>query len=378
MKVLHLMDCYLPETMNWINAMLAVTSFQCEHHLAANYEIEQISGPWKRVPDYSIRSKYPIPWTNKVSRKIREAASVDALKKYIGAQSIDILHIHFGNILCQHFSWIKEMDIPICCSLYGYDYEHLVRFKPRVLEAYVEMGKREKFCFIVEGSYSKNLLHRYGIDWSKLKVVRMLFERVGMFSIKKYQPPIVLLQAATYTEKKNQIGLVEAIPRSLQGKLRVEMYGEIKDKQYYKALMRAVRSRPHLDIRVNSKLSLGSYLRKLEESHFAVNLSRRAADADTEGGCPMFIKDALVSGRPVLSTRHCDIPEWVWDGYNGWLVPEFDVAGVKEVLGNMVALSQKEYCKLARQAYEVFRYHAKTNQCGHELIEVYNELVCES
>lgn len=56
----------------------------------------------------------------------------------------------------------------------------------------------------------------------------------------------------------------------------------------------------HVQIRFHSKISFEQYKLILQQSDVAVNLSRRSKEFDTEGGCPVFVKDALWFGKPVF------------------------------------------------------------------------------
>lgn len=58
--------------------------------------------------------------------------------------------------------------------------------------------------FIVEGNYSKNLLHSYGITKERIKIVHMLYAHQYAFVQQSLARPIRFVQVATYTEKKGQ------------------------------------------------------------------------------------------------------------------------------------------------------------------------------
>ena len=51
---------------------------------------------------------------------------------------------------------------------------------------------------------------------------------------------------------------------------------------------------------------------------------------------PLSVLEAMASGMPVVSSRHCDIPEIVKDGVTGFLAPERDVDGLYDALRRVV------------------------------------------
>jgi glycosyltransferase involved in cell wall biosynthesis len=61
-----------------------------------------------------------------------------------------------------------------------------------------------------------------------------------------------------------------------------------------------------------------------------------ASNGDTEG-LPVAILEAMMSGLPVVSTRHAGIPEAVLDGETGCLVDEGDVAGMGRAIEALLA-----------------------------------------
>ena len=118
----------------------------------------------------------------------------------------------------------------------------------------------------------------------------------------------------------------------------------------------------------------GQYMEFIAQSHFAIQFSKRAKNQDTEGGCPVFIKDALMTGRPVCTTRHCDIPDTIVHGFNGFLVDEDSQEQISETLDVMMKLSAKDYHKLAMQAGQSTRIHVGNHLSCVELLQIYKTL----
>jgi colanic acid/amylovoran biosynthesis glycosyltransferase len=65
--------------------------------------------------------------------------------------------------------------------------------------------------------------------------------------------------------------------------------------------------------------------------------SRTASDGDTEGGAPTVLIEAQAAGKPVLTTRHADIPEIVRPGESAVVVPENDAAALGDALIDLLS-----------------------------------------
>jgi colanic acid/amylovoran biosynthesis glycosyltransferase len=69
-------------------------------------------------------------------------------------------------------------------------------------------------------------------------------------------------------------------------------------------------------------------------AHVLLAPSLTAKDGDTEGGAPVVLMEMAASGLPIVSTRHCDIPEVILDGETGWLARERDVESLAACISN--------------------------------------------
>jgi glycosyltransferase involved in cell wall biosynthesis len=68
---------------------------------------------------------------------------------------------------------------------------------------------------------------------------------------------------------------------------------------------------------------------------------------------PRAIIEALNAGAPVVATRHASIPEYVFDGHNGLLVPEKSPAAIAEAIETLMDKKKwREMAMAARRSYE--------------------------
>ncbi len=73
----------------------------------------------------------------------------------------------------------------------------------------------------------------------------------------------------------------------------------------------------------------------LRQARCFVQHSQIAADGDSEGS-PVSVLEAMLSGLPIVSTRHGGIPEVVQDSVSGFLVDEGDVYGMAIAMARFV------------------------------------------
>jgi colanic acid/amylovoran biosynthesis glycosyltransferase len=84
-------------------------------------------------------------------------------------------------------------------------------------------------------------------------------------------------------------------------------------------------------------ISFEKYRDILAVSDIVLVPSRHAADGDSEGGAPVVCIEAQAAGKPVVGTRHCDIPFVVRDGESGLLSNEGDTASMTRDLLRLAA-----------------------------------------
>lgn len=109
----------------------------------------------------------------------------------------------------------------------------------------------------------------------------------------------------------------------------------------------------------------------LQQFHVFIHPSKHGNNRDSEGGAPVVILDAQVTGMPILSTTHCDMPDEVIDGKTGVLVKESDVERLADAIEAFYLMDEPSYHLYCRQA----RKHVEDNydavKNGQILQEVY-------
>jgi len=103
-----------------------------------------------------------------------------------------------------------------------------------------------------------------------------------------------------------------------------------------------------------------------------VQHSVTAANGDKEG-TPVTVLEASSSGLPVVSTRHSGIKEAVIDGETGFLVDEYNIAGMAERMSILA-----ESVELSVQMGKAARNHMINNYDIHMRIALLDHIIQSS
>jgi len=193
--------------------------------------------------------------------------------------------------------------------------------------------------------------------------------------------PLRVLIAATFREKKGipyalaalgaihgeipieltVIGDATAEPRSQAEKARI--FKELEKHSLW----------PHT--RLLGFCSYEQLMREAYDHDVFLSPSVTAMDGDTEGGAPVGILQMAASGMPIVSTRHCDIPNVLPASAD--LAEERDVAGLVKVLRWFVENAGTWEPRLAEaRRHVVLNFDAHIQ--GLRLAEIYDEVAGSS
>lgn len=337
--------------MNWLQELFLATESEVNHTIAAIYRSSD-ENRYKILEGFGLQITYPPNHFNRICSFLTQGIDEMKMIEYSKNENIDAVHFHFGNVALRFEKILNKLNCKKFISLYGFDYELLIRKNPETLNIYRKLAKGGA-NFIVEGRYSKKLVESYGIPTSQIYIVEMFFQRALKPAYIPWIIPIRLMQAATYTEKKGQLILLEALSRLRESQMFiVDLYGEVVDPNYYKELKHILKINKLNSVNLNPKITLNLYIEKLKNSHVVASLSKHTEKGDSEGGCPVIIKDSFSVGKPVLTTDHCDIPDIAIHQYNAWLVKENCIHQAKEALQQLTRISERKYLHFCKSAWE--------------------------
>jgi colanic acid/amylovoran biosynthesis glycosyltransferase len=293
----------------------------------------------------------------------------------------NILHSHNSRPAWENDKTARRLGLKHVVTSYGMDMDNPPP-TPRWIEHYRTMFKHIDL-FLCEGPHiaeriigrgcprSKLRIHHLGIDLSKIK-----------FKPRVWNPakPLRVLIAARFTEKKGIPYALEALGR-IQNEvpLEITVIGDASEdprQQTEKRKIFAIIKKYDLQSKTRM-LGLQPYSVYLEEAykhHIYLSPNVTASDGDTEGGLPVTIPEMLASGMPVVSTKHCDIPEVIQNGVSGLLADERDVDGLVKHLKWLVEHPEKwSSMLLAGRKYVEKEYDAKVQ--AERLASLYRSLL---
>jgi colanic acid/amylovoran biosynthesis glycosyltransferase len=285
-----------------------------------------------------------------------------------------LIHAHYGNEGVEMLPVKKGLRLPLITTFYGYDLSRLPR-QEKWRAAYKDLFYHGDL-FLVEGNHMRRTLIALGCPPDKIRIqhlgidlTKFEYQEHGIKGGEK----VKILFCGRFMEKKGLIYALQAV-KSVAKKYHNLEFKVIGDGEL----------RPEIESFI-AQHNMGRFVTLLgyqphqvfaQEAHSAhvlVQPSVTAKDGDSEGGAPIVLLEAQASGLPVISTLHCDIPEYVLDGRSGFLVPEGDSTALAEKLEYLI-----ENPNLWAQMGEIGREHVEKNYNVDEQVKklerIYHEL----
>ncbi len=385
-KVIHYNSTYLPLTENWIYEQ--IKNFRRYSPIVYTLRTENLGlFPTKTVRSLELKKGLGDLTTffNKVWNKLFNfhVGFIFLLRK----DKPNLIHAHFGPSGYNFLFYKKLLKIPMITSFYGYDMSLLPCQNPKWGKFYKKLFKQGDL-FLVEGNHMKKCLVGLGCPGEKIIVQHLGvdIEQIEFIPRKISNNEVIrVLIAASFREKKGIPYAVEAFGRLKKDhpELKIELTiigdsnGENREEREKRRIFNIIEK---YDLR-NSVRLLGYQphnilLMEAKRCHIFLSPSVHASDGDTEGGIPVAIIEASASGMPILSTKHCDIPEIVIDGKNGFLVPERNIDKLIEKL-KILLLNPSMWESMGRYGRKHIEREYDVKKQVKKLEEIYDELLCK-
>jgi colanic acid/amylovoran biosynthesis glycosyltransferase len=257
-------------------------------------------------------------------------AEAAVLYQWLKRDKIEHLHVHFGTN--------STTVAMLCHALGGPDYSFTVH-GPEEFDRLVGLSLTEKIhraAFVVAiSSFGRSQLYRWCAHhhWSKIKVVHCGVDRAFL------ERPITpipnaanLVCVGRLCEQKGQLLLIQAAKQLAEEgfNFRLTLGGDGEMRSALETLI--------------MQWQLGQYIvitgvATTEEVQRHLQESRALVLPSFGEGLPVAIMEALALGRPVVSTYIAGIPELIYPGKNGWLVPAGDIDALTQALKEVISTS---------------------------------------
>jgi colanic acid/amylovoran biosynthesis glycosyltransferase len=391
LKVLQLIASYLPRRQGWMHSLISqlpethnlvgAAKFICEDPEFFGAELTLLRRPLQELLSRAGAERIA---AGRFLLRLEGRWYRQRLERR--ARSVDVVHSHFADWGWQNHRWIRRTGRPHVISFYGYDYglfswgyERL--FRPQgwpdeatALAAFWRCAD----LFLCEGEYGRQCLLRHGCPEHKAQIQHLgvAVSGIPLHARRKRPAELQLLQVAGFVEKKGQPFALAAFLQALadcpnmtltfagNDPLGLRQQLDERIPAYARDKVKIIDSIPFHQLR--------GYFKGFQ---VFIHPSCHTAAGDCEGGAPVVLLDAQATGLPIISTRHCDIPEEVIDGETGLLAEEKDVSTLASHIRRFYQMEQAEYDVFARQARAHVEAHYDIAHNAAHLAEIYRTLM---
>jgi glycosyltransferase involved in cell wall biosynthesis len=316
-RVLHSLQRWLPLSEQFVHALVTRSRYRAVV-VARQALINTDAFPYRPV-----RSLRLIP-TGTGSRRLERRLVTLGLLAAAASYKPALVHHHHGYRAKDPVGLVRRRHLPYVLSLHGEDVTTYVRKWPGELAGVFETVD----TFIVPSHFLLDRAVELGVPRDRIVVIPSGVDTGYFLPSPLPDGPPVALFVGRFVEKKGLDVLLAAWP-SVQSQvpaatLRVLGYGPLE------AMVRSAHGHVEVEEAIPSRRAT-QVRDAIRRARVVVTPSRTAEDGDSESLLLVNL-EAQASGRPVVTTRHGGIPEFVADGSTGLLVPEGDADALGDAL----------------------------------------------
>lgn len=381
LAVAHSFPVWLPQTQTWLYNQVRFLPPEVQSHILCKElqhqeqfqlpRIHSLCGPSSRFTRMSTRVFRHMDYHLFVRYKCHRLAP-------------QVLHSHFGPVgwkndrFMRWFPSSRRNGMKHVVTFYGQDVDHLPKVDPAWKARYLQMFERVDMV-LCEGPFMAGKVAALGCPEEKVRVhhLGVDLDRIA------YEPRAIkkgerfrVLMAAAFRPKKGFLYGLKALEQ-VAGDFDVEVTlvgdalddpGSMREKQMILEFLE--RSPLAGRVTFTGFLTAGELHDMAGSHHIYLAPSVTAEDGDSEGGAPVSLIEMAAGGMPVISSRHCDIPEVIRHGRSGLLAGERDVDELARCLRQLMSDTDSwhVYTRNAREHIES-QYHARIQ--GEQLYKLY-------
>lgn len=378
---LHSLPEWLPQTQTWLYTQIVELPQWVENHICCvgTTNLDQFGLPniWC-LQDQPVWRQYWQRGLRKLGLR-RQVPFLSATARRCGA---DVLHSHFGPMGWRNVRVAPRLGLRHVVTFYGADVGYFPKANPRWRARYAELF-RSADAVLCEGPHMARCLADLGCPEPKLRVHHLgvpVDEIAFRPRIWNGSGPLRVLLCGTFVEKKGFPYALAALARLKdQVELEITIIGDarpeprsISEKEKILAAIAEHEFQPR--VRMLGYQPHGVMFEEAFSHHVFLAPSVTSADGDIEGGAPLTLIELAATGMPVVSTRHCDIPEVVKHAETGLLATERDA---DELVAHLQWLTEhpQAWSRMARAARAHIERAFDARTQGTRLGAIYRELV---
>lgn len=354
-RVLHVVERWLEVSAGFVAAHVEHSRHQAVV-VATQGRLNREAFPYR--PVYSLAALERLP------PRLRPRATGAAVD-LIGAQrGVAVVHVHFGYPAHAALPLVRRHGVPLVLSLHGEDATALVRRHPHHYEPVIPLTS----VVAVPSRYLAEAAAAAGFPADSIRVLPSGVDTEFFVPTPRPTGPPIVAHIGRLVPKKGLDVLIEAWPSVLASAPDAQLH-VLGDGPLAHLLADSGSSVVH---HIPDPRRRREQVRELlAAAHIVAQPSRTAPDGDAESLLLVNI-EAMAAGRPVVSSRHGGIPEYVRDGDNGLLVDEGDVRGLASAIASVLADEALADGLVARGL--VAAKALDVRRCAAAVDDVYDEL----
>ncbi len=284
-------------------------------------------------PARNIHGWFDIVNELRIGGKWRDGTQRRELKRRLKQASIDVLLANYGPTGVALLPVCLDLDIPLVVHFHGYD-AHKADVVTMHRDDYQDLG-RSASAVIAVSQHMNQALVSYGIPQDRIHVLRYGCDP-NSFTERQSSPSTpTFFGVGRFTEKKapylTVLAFAKVVMQFPSARLILAGTGELLEASQNLAICLGIGSAVHFP-GVLSHTEVANYM---QTATAFVQHSICPKTGPWKGDCegtPVAVIEAMMTGLPVVSTRHAGINEVVEDGRTGLLVGERDVEGMAEAM----------------------------------------------
>jgi len=351
-SVLHFMQQWLPLSEPFVYNLVTKTSTP---GVVVSGDAPENVDLFPYQPLYSLGR---IPHVNPL-RRYGVTASLMFLARRHGGR---IVHVHHGYRSHEVMGVVRRLELPYVLSLHGHDITGSVEAHPDRYDA----ASKVVDAVIVPSNFLAGIAVAAGFPEDRVHVIPTGVDTTVFTPTPLPDGTPVALFVGRFVEKKGLDVLLAAWPTVRNqvptARLRLLGFGPLEQ------LARAGGEGVEVVLRPNQE----QVRQAIRQAHVVVSPSRTAVGDSVESLLVVNL-EGQASGRPVVTTRHGGIPEFVVDGETALVVPENDPAALAAAV--IKVLTDRPLAERLAAAGPAWASRFDARRCAARVDDLYGSLL---